>query len=189
MGAIPRWDPRCGPETIRRQAERSLELLRIERIDLLQLHVVDPAVPIEDSVGAIVDLQAESRVRLIGVSNVNVGELERARAVGEIASVQNRYSLGDRRSEDVLAFCERAGIAFLPCSPSVQALWLERESSTLWRGPSRNPRTGGLRLAPPALARHAADTRHLIGSPPRRERGRGGAPPLGGGVGSLRGME
>jgi aryl-alcohol dehydrogenase-like predicted oxidoreductase len=111
------WHQDGRPETIRRQAERSLELLRIERIDLLQLHVVDPAVPIEDSVGAIVELQAEGKVRLIGVSNVSVGELERAGAVGEIASVQNRYSLGDRRSEDVLAFCERAGIAFLPWFP------------------------------------------------------------------------
>jgi pyridoxine 4-dehydrogenase len=105
------------PETIRRQVERSLELLRLERIDLLQLHVVDPAVRIEDSVGAMVELQAGGKVRRIGVSNVSVDELGRARAVGEIASVQNRYSVADRRSEDVLAVCERDGIAFLPWFP------------------------------------------------------------------------
>jgi len=96
---------------------RSLELLRVERIDLLQLHTIDPAVPIEESVGAMVELQGEGKVRLIGVSNVRAEELARARSVGEIVSVQNRYSLGDRRSEDVLAVCEQSGIAFLPWFP------------------------------------------------------------------------
>ena len=92
-------------------------MLRAERIDLLQLHTLDPAVPIEESVGAMVELQAAGKVRLLGVSNVNLEELQRARAVGEIVSVQNRYHLGDRASEDVLAACEQAGIAFLPWSP------------------------------------------------------------------------
>jgi pyridoxine 4-dehydrogenase len=111
------WAPDGRPETIRRHCHRSLEVLRAERIDLLQLHTLDPAVPIEESVGAMVELQAAGKVRLLGVSNVNLEELQRARAVGEIVSVQNRYHLGDRTSEDVLAACERAGIAFLPWSP------------------------------------------------------------------------
>jgi pyridoxine 4-dehydrogenase len=111
------WAPDGRPETIRRHCQRSLEALRTERIDLLQLHTVDPAVPIEDSVGAMVALQAEGKVRMIGVSNVSLQELDRARAVGEIVSVQNRYHLGDRASEDVLAACERAGMAFLPWFP------------------------------------------------------------------------
>jgi pyridoxine 4-dehydrogenase len=111
------WAADGRPETIRRHCERSLELLRLERIDLLQLHTLDPAVPIEESVGAMVALQAEGKVRMIGVSNVGVEELERARAVGEIVSVQNRYNLSDQESEDVLAVCERAGIAFLPWFP------------------------------------------------------------------------
>jgi aryl-alcohol dehydrogenase-like predicted oxidoreductase len=111
------WAPDGRPETIRRHCHRSLEVLRAERIDLLQLHTLDPAVPIEESVGAMVELQAAGKVRLLGVSNVNLEELQRARAVGEIVSVQNRYHLGDRASEDVLAACERAGIAFLPWSP------------------------------------------------------------------------
>jgi len=115
------------PETIRSQVERSLELLRVQRIDLLQLHTVDPRVPIEESVGAFVELQAEGKVGMIGLSNVSVEELERARAVGEIVSVQNRYSLGDRQSEDVLAVCERDGIAFLPWFP-LGAGALARES-------------------------------------------------------------
>lgn len=116
-GRSGEWVRDGRPETIRSQVVRSLELLRRERIDLLQLHVVDPAVPIQESVGAFVELQGEGKVRMIGVSNVGVEELERARAVGEIVSVQNRYSLGDRRSEDVLALCERAEIAFLPWFP------------------------------------------------------------------------
>jgi pyridoxine 4-dehydrogenase len=111
------WAPDGRPETIRRHCERSLEVLRTERIDLLQLHTLDPTVPIEESVGAMVELQAEGKVRLLGVSNVGMEELERARAVGEIVSVQNRYNLTDRESEGVLAVCERAGIAFLPWFP------------------------------------------------------------------------
>jgi pyridoxine 4-dehydrogenase len=111
------WAPDGRPETIRRHCQRSLEVLRTERIDLLQLHTVDPVVPIEESVGAMVELQAEGKVGMIGVSNVSVVELQRARAVGEIVSVQNRYHLADRSSEDVLAACERAGIAFLPWFP------------------------------------------------------------------------
>jgi pyridoxine 4-dehydrogenase len=111
------WAADGRPQTIRRHCERSLALLRTERIDLLQLHTLDPAVPVEESVGAMVELQREGKVRLIGVSNVGVEELERARAVGEIVSVQNRYNLSDRESEAVLAACERAGIAFLPWFP------------------------------------------------------------------------
>jgi pyridoxine 4-dehydrogenase len=91
--------------------------LRLERIDLLQLHTLDPSVPIEESVGAMAELQGEGKVRMIGVSNVSVEELDRAWAVAEIVSVQNRYNLSDRESEDVLATCDQAGIAFLPWFP------------------------------------------------------------------------
>jgi len=111
------WESDARPETIRRDCERSLTLLRTERIDLLQLHRVDRNVPIEESLGAIVALRAEGKVDMIGVSNVSVDELARARAVADIVSVQNRYSLGDRGSEDVLAVCEHVGIAFMPWSP------------------------------------------------------------------------
>jgi aryl-alcohol dehydrogenase-like predicted oxidoreductase len=111
------WSPDGRPETIRRECERSLTLLRRDRIDLLQLHRVDPEVPIEESLGAMVGLQAEGKVDMIGVSNVSLDQLARARAVTDIVSVQNRYSLGDRESEAVLAACERDGIAFLPWHP------------------------------------------------------------------------
>jgi pyridoxine 4-dehydrogenase len=102
------------PEAIRRHCERSLTVLRREAIDLYQLHTVDPCVRIEESLGAIVDLQREGKVRMIGVSNVSVAELERARTVADIVLVQNRYGVGDRRSDDVLERCQRDGIAFLP---------------------------------------------------------------------------
>jgi pyridoxine 4-dehydrogenase len=111
------WTADGRPESIRSDCERSLALLRRERIDLLQLHVVDPRVALEDSLGAMVELRAEGKVDLIGVSNVGVDELARARTVTPIVSVQNRYSLADRSSDGVLAACARDRIAFLPWFP------------------------------------------------------------------------
>lgn len=111
------WHPDARPETIRRECERSLTLLRRETIDLYQLHRPDPAVPLEESLGTMVDLQREGKVRMIGISNVNADELRRAQAVTKIVSVQNRASFGDRSSDDVLALCERDHIAFLPWAP------------------------------------------------------------------------
>jgi pyridoxine 4-dehydrogenase len=111
------WYPDGRPETIRRDCERSLELLRLDPIDLLQLHRVDPDVPIEESVGALGELQADGKIRMIGLSNVSVEQLRRAQTVARVVSVQNRYSVGDRSSEDVLELCEKEGIAFLPWYP------------------------------------------------------------------------
>jgi pyridoxine 4-dehydrogenase len=110
--------PRDGrPERLRECCEASLRRLRLERIDLYQLHSPDRKVPLEDSVGALRDLQAEGKVRHIGVSNVSLDQLERAGAVAEVVSVQNRYSVAERDSEDVLAACERDGIGFIPWFP------------------------------------------------------------------------
>jgi aryl-alcohol dehydrogenase-like predicted oxidoreductase len=116
-GGPSSWVPDGRPQTLRRDVERSLELLRTERLDLLQLHAVDPRVPLEESVGTLVELRDEGKVDLIGLSNVSVDELERARELTPIVSVQNRYSLGDRSSEDVLRASERLGIAFIPWYP------------------------------------------------------------------------
>jgi aryl-alcohol dehydrogenase-like predicted oxidoreductase len=112
-----RWDADCRPEKLRKDLEGSLKRLRLERIDLYQLHTVDPKVPLEDSVGVLADAQRAGKVRHVGLSNVDVKELERARKVVPIVSVQNRYSLNDRSSEDVLRHCEKLGIAFLPWYP------------------------------------------------------------------------
>ena len=91
--------------------------LRLNRIDLIQLHTVDPNVPIEESVGALGELQGEGKIRMIGLSNVNVEQLRRAQRFARVVSVQNRYSLGDRGSEDVLELCDKEGLAFLPWYP------------------------------------------------------------------------
>lgn len=112
-----RWDPDGRPEKLRRDLEGSLKRLRLERIDLYQLHTVDPRVPLEVSLVVLADMQREGKVRHVGLSNVSVRQLEQARAIVPIVSVQNRYNLGDRKSEDVLRACERLGIAFLPWYP------------------------------------------------------------------------
>lgn len=105
------------PETLRALCEASLQRLRVDRIDLYQLHSVDPAVPIEESVGTLLDLQREGKIRHIGLSNVDARQLAQARQIATIVSVQNRYNLVDRYSEGVLDACERDGIAFLPWFP------------------------------------------------------------------------
>jgi pyridoxine 4-dehydrogenase len=111
------WARDGRPEHLRAACEGSLRRLRVDRIDLYQLHAVDPAVPIEESVGALAELRQEGKIRHIGVCNVGVAELERALVVAPIVSVQNRYSASDRMSEAVLERCEQLGIAFLPWAP------------------------------------------------------------------------
>jgi aryl-alcohol dehydrogenase-like predicted oxidoreductase len=111
------WPRNGRPEHLRRACEGSLRRLRLERIDLYQLHRPDPDVPYEESVGALKELRDEGKIRHVGVSNVSVEQLEAARRVVEIATVQNRYSVADRASEDVLEACERDAIGFLPWWP------------------------------------------------------------------------
>lgn len=111
------WPPDGRPEHLRRACEGSLRRLRLERIDLYQLHRPDPKVPFEESVGALAALREEGKIRHVGLSNVGVGQLERARAIVPIVSVQNRYNVAERDSEDVLAACEEQGIAFFPWWP------------------------------------------------------------------------
>jgi aryl-alcohol dehydrogenase-like predicted oxidoreductase len=112
-----RWDSDARPEKLRRDLEGSLKRLKLERIDVYQLHAPDPKVPFAESVGALADFQKEGKVRHIGLSNVTVRQLEQARKLVPIVSVQNRYSIGERSSEDVLQACEKLGIAFLPWYP------------------------------------------------------------------------
>ena len=111
------WMLNGTPEHLKQACEESLMRLRLDTIDLYQLHAVDPNVPIAESVGALRDLQEQGKVRHIGLSNVNATQLEEARQIVEVVSVQNRYSLSDRGSEDVLTACEQHGIAFLPYFP------------------------------------------------------------------------
>ena len=105
------------PAYLKQQVELSLRNLRVDRIDLIQLHRVDPEVPLEDQVGAFAELQGQGKVRHIGLSEVSVQQLEQARAVTQIASVQNLYNLTNRTSQDVLDFATRENIAFIPWFP------------------------------------------------------------------------
>ena len=105
------------PESLRRHVEEALVSLRVARIDLFQLHRPDPSVPLKESIGALADLQAQGKLRWIGVSNVDLAQLEQACSVARIASVQNRCNPLDAPDSDVLAFCARQGIAYLPHGP------------------------------------------------------------------------
>ena len=111
------WPRDARPDRLKECCEGSLRRLRLDRIDLYQLHAPDPKVPLEDSIGALKELQDEGKIRHIGVSNVSLEELELARSLVDVVSVQNRYNREDRRSEDVLEECERLGIGFIPWFP------------------------------------------------------------------------
>ena len=111
------WTANGRPDHLRRACAESLRRLRLETIDLYQLHRPDPAVPLEESVGLLRDLRDEGKVRLIGVSNVDLRQLTLATDIADIASVQNPYHLHDREHENVLRACEAADIAFIPYYP------------------------------------------------------------------------
>jgi aryl-alcohol dehydrogenase-like predicted oxidoreductase len=125
------WVRNGNPGHLRRALEGSLQRLRLERIDLYQLHAPDPQVPFAESLGTLADMQRAGKIRHIGISNVTPAQLEQARGIAPIVSVQNQYNLRERSSDDVLAACERLGIAFLPWYPlggsrGLQALKVKR---------------------------------------------------------------
>jgi len=115
--AADAWDRDARPEHLRRACEASLKRLRRDRIDVYQLHAPDPKVPLEDSIGELVRLQSEGKILHIGVSNVSLAELKRCERLTPVVSVQNRYNLEDRHSDEVLSYCESKAIAFLPWAP------------------------------------------------------------------------
>ncbi|MFC7885101.1 aldo/keto reductase [Streptomyces sp. NPDC057376] len=116
-GPSGEWQLDGRPSVLREQVDHALRRLRVERIELLQLHRVDPETPLADQLGTLRELRAEGKIGRIGLSEVTVGELEQARRIVDIASVQNRYNLLDREHEPVLTACAAAGIAFLPWRP------------------------------------------------------------------------
>jgi pyridoxine 4-dehydrogenase len=112
------WKPNGKPEHLRSALEGSLKRLKLERIDVYQLHnAADPTVPLADSIGELAIMQSEGKIRHIGVSNFSVAQLTEARSLVKVVSVQNRYNLGDRASEAVLKECEKLGIPFIPWAP------------------------------------------------------------------------
>jgi pyridoxine 4-dehydrogenase len=136
------WRRDGRPEALREALEGSLRRLRLERIDIYQLHSVDPMVPLEDQVGTLAELQREGKIRHIGLSNVDTRQLAQAREVVSVVSVQNRYNLGDRYSESVVEACERQGLAFLP--------WFPLAVGELARSTGRLAEVAGTRGATPA---------------------------------------
>jgi pyridoxine 4-dehydrogenase len=111
------WAPVGRPEYLAQQVEMSLRYFKTEVIDLWQLHRIDPKVPVEESLGVIAKLQQQGKIRHVGLSEVKPIEIERARKVINIVSVQNLYNVGDRQHEDVLKYCEKEGLAFIPWFP------------------------------------------------------------------------
>jgi len=111
------WPPVGRPEYLRQQAEMSLRRLKLDRIDLFQLHRIDPQVPLEDQLGELKRLQDEGKVRHIGLSGVSVGQLTAAQRIAAVVSVQNQFNLTDRTAEPVLDCCARQGLAFIPYRP------------------------------------------------------------------------
>ncbi len=111
------WEQVGRPEYLRQCVEMSLRRLGVERLDLWQLHRIDGQVPVEESLGAVKELQDAGKIRHIGLSEVTVAEIEQARKIVDVVSVQNLYNLGNRQSEDVLDYCEREGIAFIAWFP------------------------------------------------------------------------
>jgi pyridoxine 4-dehydrogenase len=137
-----RWDEDARPEKLRQDLEGSLKRLKLDCLHLWQLHAPDPRVPLEESLGVMADAQRSGKVRHIGVSNFSVKELARACKVAKIVSVQNRYSVDDRNEEDVLAHCEKLGIAFLPWYPlgagsAVRASKIKRVAKRLGATPAQ----------------------------------------------------
>jgi pyridoxine 4-dehydrogenase len=126
-----KWPRDLRPERIKECCEASLRRLKLDRIDLYQLHSVDPKVPYEETVGAVADLKGEGKIRHIGVCNVGRTELEMARAIVDVVSVQNQYSVVDRSSEMVLEKCEQDGLGFMPWFPLGAGDLGEEAASTL----------------------------------------------------------
>src|SRR5882724_8036156 len=128
------WTHDASPAHLRQALEGSLKRLRVDRIDVYQLHAPDPAVPFDASIETLANMQSEGKIRLVGLSNVTVEHIERARKIVPIVSAQNRYSFADREWDHVVDYCERNGIAFIPWFPlgagTVAGRLLERIAKT-----------------------------------------------------------
>ena len=111
------WVPNGHADYLKGSVDKSLKRLRLDRIDLYQLHTVDPKVPMEESLGALKEMQSAGKIRHVGLSNVSPEQIARARKVLPIVSVQNRYNLGDRKSEKAIDYCEKENLGFLPWFP------------------------------------------------------------------------
>jgi pyridoxine 4-dehydrogenase len=173
------WVPNGRPDHLRKALEGSLRILKLDCIDLYQLHRVDPKVPFRESVGALADLQREGKIRHVGLSNFNVEKIGQAREIVPIVSVQNRFNnasggdnerngVKDDETIAVVEYCTREGIAFFPWGGRtfVRTSRRRREGE----GRKGEPNRAGLALT--SLAGHHPDSRHVVRRPSRRERRR-----------------
>jgi pyridoxine 4-dehydrogenase len=125
------WVTNGRPDHLRAAVEGSLKRLRVDRLDLLQLHRIDSKVPAEDQLGALKDLQAQGKIKHLGLSEVTIAQIDHARTIVPIVSVQNRYSVVDRAADDIVAYCERETIAFIPWFPLAAGNTLEHTAAKL----------------------------------------------------------
>ena len=170
-----KWEVVGRPEYLRQCVEMSLRRLKVERIELYQLHRIDPKVPVEESLGALKDFQKAGKIRHIGLSEVSPEEIDRASKTVKIVSVQNQYNLSDRRHEKVVKYCEQHNLAFIPWFP-VAAGKLAQPGGAAGPGRQATSRHRGsafVGMAAPSLARNAAYTRNVFGEAPGREYCRG----------------
>jgi pyridoxine 4-dehydrogenase len=135
------WRPDGRPEHLREALDGSLRRLRLERVDLYYLHRVDPAVPLDESLGALAELAAQGKIRHVGISEVGVETLERARGVVPVVAVQNRYNLGERAHEPVVRACESAGAAFVAWFPLARGMLVRARIRALRRVAGRRGAT------------------------------------------------
>ena len=161
------WVPDGRPEYLKQCIDKSLKRLKLERIDLYQLHRVDPKVPMEDSLGALKEAQSAGKIRHIGLSEVSPEQVERARKIVPIVTVQNRYNITDRKWDNTLAYCEKEQIGFMPWAPvggnrgnEQHRLGKNRERS---RHKHLSARAG---MAAASIPGHAADSRHIVACAP-----------------------
>ena len=168
------WQTNGRPEHLREACEGSLRRLKLERIDLYQLHRIDPDVPAEESLGMLSELRDEGKIRHVGLSEVGVEEIQQAQEIVPIATVQNRYNLTDRGSEDVLDYCETRRHRLYPVVPAGYRRPREgrRPARRDLRGARRPPLADSPRLAPPSLPSHAPHPWHFLRRAPGRERRR-----------------
>ncbi len=170
------WVEDGRPEHLRAACEASLRRLRVDQIDLYQLHRIDPKVPVEDQLGALRHLRAHGKIKYIGLSEVSVKQIQHARTIVPIVSVQNRYSVTDRGSEDVLEYCEQEKLGFIPWFPLAAGRVSGSESpigriAARWKA---YPVTGGSGMAAGSISGHTTDPRNLEGRTPRRKCGGSG---------------
>jgi pyridoxine 4-dehydrogenase len=170
------WVPDGRPEYLAQCVDKSLKRLKLERIDLYQLHRIDPKVPVEESLGALKAAQNAGKIRHVGLSEVTVAEIERAKKVVPIVSIQNRYNITDRDSEDALKYCEKEKMGFIPWAPiggggsrslskASNALEVEAKTSQCQRRATR------ARVVAAKIAGHVANPRHIVARASRGEHG------------------